>query len=143
MDSGIILLLFTLVQNLRDGIEVYDVNKLEKLKGNNVLVLNVKVGKEFYLMLKGDSMNGFKWKCTNYEEINDALDDFVQKGESWTYDNYANGLFVPLRKTESYTLEYFKFKALKPSINQIVLKFSLFGQFTKYRELAVRININK
>ena len=134
MSKFLLLLLFVLVQNMEsDGITVYDAEKLEKLMGN-VAILNVKEGDEFFIRFQ---VNKSIWrKFINYNEIPDALDDFGKGGQYFRYEIIES----PLLGAGAY--HYYKFKALKPSINEIALKFEQNNLLqNKYSLFVIKINI--
>ena len=144
MSKFLILLLFALVQNLKsDGIEVYDVDKMKKLSGNNVILLNVKEGDEFYLMFTGSPSTGCSLKFTNYENITDALDDFGKKGSKWKSVDSMSGMYFPYAIGGQPYYYYYKFKSLKRSYNKIVLKFNYGRGENIYEDIAIKINISK
>ncbi len=125
MNKYLILLLFALAQNLEvDDIQTFNVDSLKKIQGKDVVELNIKVGKEFYLRLLGDKSSNKYWKILNSEEIPEALDDFDKKGEQWKF--FPLPYKFPKGVTNFWRgFYYFKFKALKPSFNEIVLKLAL------------------
>ena len=139
MSKLLLLLLFVLVHNMEsDGITVYDAEKLNKLTGN-VATLNVKEGDEFYLRFHVNGSIRKSWKFINYNEIPDALDDFGKGGQYFKYEIIGrNG--IPLIGAGAY--HYYKFKALKPSNNEITLKFQQNNLLTSTNSLlAIKINI--
>ena len=139
MSKLLLLLLFVLVHNMEsDGITVYDAEKLNKLTGN-VATLNVKEGDEFYLRFHVNGSIRKSWKFINYNEIPDALDDFGKGGQYFKYEIIGrNG--IPLIGAGAY--HYYKFKALKPSSNEITLKFQQNNLLTSTNSLlAIKINI--
>ena len=119
MSKILILLLFTFVLNLKmeDGITVYQISDMKKIM-DNIYELNVKEGEEFYIKM-------FRHKISvsvfsNIDEFKDYLDDFGKKGNRFkSVDAGSSSLRL---KIAAY--DYFKFKALKPSVNKISLKFS-------------------
>ena len=119
MSKILILLLFTFVLNLKmeDGITVYQISDMKKIM-DNIYELNVKEGEEFYIKM-------FRHKISvsvfsNIDEFKDDLDDFGKKGNRFkSVDAGSSNLRL---KIAAY--DYFKFKALKPSVNKISLKFS-------------------
>ena len=123
MSKLLTLLLFVLVLNEElDGITVYNGEKLTKLM-NDVSTLNVNVGDEFYIkfyyyasMLIPKDHRGYHF--VNYNEIPAALENFNKNGRPFK-EMYYNGL-------DGYGggIQYYKFKALKPSYNEITLKFN-------------------
>ena len=139
MSKLLLLLLFVLVQNMEsDGITVYDAEKLDKLMGN-VVALNVKEGDEFYLRFHVNGSVLRFWKFINFNEIPDALDDFGTGGQYFKYEIIGrNG--IPLIGAGAY--HYYKFKALKPSMNEIALKFQKNDGLNHENSLLViKINI--
>ena len=119
MSKLLILLLFTFVLNLKmeDGITVYQISDMKKIM-DNIYELNVKEGEEFYIKM-------FRHKISvsvfsNIDEFKDYLDDFGKKGKSFKYVEISSSSFY--LKLGGY--DYFKYKALKPSSNEISLKFS-------------------
>ena len=125
MSKLLILLLFVAVLNEQlDGITVYDVGKLTKLMPEEA-TLNVNEGDEFYLKFsyysaKRVSFVSNNWKFVNYNEIPDALESFSKNGEAFKLGEIKNGFIGQ----SGYA--YYKFKALKPSYNQITLKFNYY-----------------
>ena len=116
MSKLLILLLFALVQSIDlNGKQVYDLLKMKALQ-KGVYEINVKVG------------------ATNTNEIPDAL-----KAEGSEYVGIGFGKMIMLG---AGGYKYYKYKALKPSTNEITLKFSgrtgnIFGNLS----LAVKVNI--
>ena len=125
MSKLLILLLFVAVLNEQlDGITVYDVAKLTKLVYADT-TLNVNEGDEFYLKFsyysaKRVSFVSNNWKFVNYNEIPDALESFSKNGEAFKLGEIKNGFIGQ----SGYA--YYKFKALKPSYEQITLKFNYY-----------------
>ena len=119
MSKILILLLFTFVLNLKmeDGITVYQISDMKKIM-DNIYELNVKEGEEFYIKIYRYS-NGNCF-CSNIDEFKDYLDDFGKKGKSFKSIKTSSSSFF--LKFAAY--DYFKYKALKPSVNKISLKFS-------------------
>ena len=139
MSKLLLLLLFVLVQNMEsDGITVYDAEKLDKWMGN-VATLNVKEGDEFYIRFHVNGSIRKSWKFINFNEIPDALDDFGTGGQYFKYEIIGrNG--IPLIGAGAY--HYYKFKALKPSANEISLKFQQNNLLQHTNDLLViKINI--
>ena len=139
MSKLLLLLLYVLVQNMEsDGITVYDAEKLDKLMGN-VATLNVKEGDEFYIRFHVNGSIRKSWKFINFNEIPDALDDFGTGGQYFKYEIIGrNG--IPLIGAGAY--HYYKFKALKPSANEISLKFQQNNLLQHTNDLLViKINI--
>ena len=124
MSKLLTLLLFVLVLNEElDGITVYNGEKLTKLM-NDVSTLNVNVGDEFYIkfyyyasMLNSKDHRGYHF--VNYNEIPAALENFNKNGRPFK-EMYCNADITGNR--DGY--QYYKFKALKPSYNEITLKFN-------------------
>ena len=121
MSKILILLLFTFVLNLKmeDGITVYQISDMKKIM-DNVYELNVKEGEEFYIKM-------FRLKISvsvfsNVDEFKDYLDDFGKKGNRFKSVDAGAGSSNIILKIRTY--DYFKFKALKPSVNKISLKLS-------------------
>ena len=138
MSKLLLLLLFVLVQNMEsDGITVYDGEKLNKLMGN-VATLNVKEGDEFYIRFYASGSIRKFWKFINFNEIPDALDDFGTGGQYFKKERAGSGM--PVIGAGAY--HYYKFKALKPSANEISLKFQLNNplRYTNYL-FVIKINI--
>ena len=140
MSKLLILLLFAIVYNAElDGIPVYVPEKMKKLIGNNVLLLNVKDGEEFYIKLYGNPRQFAFWKLGNYEEISDVLDDFGKEGQMYKYvPKSINGRIYPGEGGHYF----FKFKALRPSYNEISLKF--FNTYGNHEDpdLVVRVDVS-
>ena len=119
MSKLLILLLFTFVLNLKmeDGIPVYQIVDMKTIM-EDVYELNVKEGEEFYIKIyRYGNGNCF---CSNIDEFKDYLDDFGKKGKSFKSIKTSSSSFF--LKFAAY--DYFKYKALKPSVNKISLKFS-------------------
>ena len=125
MSKLLILLLFVAVLNEQlDGITVYDVAKLTKLVYADT-TLNVNEGDEFYLKFsyysaKRVSFVSNNWKFVNYNEIPDALESFSKNGGAFKLGEIKNSFIGQ----SGYA--YYKFKALKPSYEQITLKFNYY-----------------
>ena len=119
MSKLLILLLFTFVLNLKmeDGIPVYQIAYMKKIT-RGVYELNVKEGEEFYIKIY--EYRGGNCFCSNIDEFKDYLDDFGKKGNR--FKSVDAGSSKLILKIGAY--DYFKFKALKPSSNEISLKFS-------------------
>ena len=123
MSKLLTLLLFVLVLNEElDGITVYNGEKLTKLM-SDVSTLNVNVGDEFYIkfyyyasMLIPKDHRGYHF--VNYNEIPAALENFNKNGRAFK----TEGSKVFTAHARGYN--YYKFKALKPSYNEITLKFN-------------------
>ena len=139
MSKLLILLLFALVQNLKvDNIEVYDAEKMEKLMGN-VVALNVKEGDEFYLRFHVNGSVLRFWKFINFNEIPDSLENFCKDGKAFKTEAIGMGR-IPLIGAGAN--HYYKFKALKPSMNEIALKFQKNNGLNHENSLLViKINI--
>ncbi len=142
MSKLLTLLLFVLVLNEElDGITVYNGEKLTKLM-NDVSTLNVNVGDEFYIkfyysasMLIPNVHRGYHF--VNYNEIPAALENFNKNGRPFksefgnVFSAYARGY------------NYYKFKALKPSYNEITLKFNYIdSSFLKVENTTKYIKVN-
>ena len=125
MSKLLILLLFVAVLNEQlDGITVYDAEKLTKLMPEEA-TLNVNEGDEFYLKFsyysaKMVSFVSRNWKFVNYNEIPDALESFSKNGGAFKLGEIKNSFIGQSGHA------YYKFKALKPSYNQITLKFNYY-----------------
>ena len=119
MSKILILLLFTFALNItmEDGIPVYQIAYMKKIT-RGVYELNVKEGEEFYIKIY--EYRGGNCFCSNIDEFKDYLDDFGKKGKSFKYVEISSSSFF--LKLGGY--DYFKYKALKPSSNEISLKFS-------------------
>ena len=137
MSKLLILLLFALVQSIDlNGKQVYDLLKMKALQ-KGVYEINVKVGDEFYFRFYENSSiyNGPGWWPTNTNEIPDAL---KAEGSEYVPAGYKNMIMIG-----AGGYKYYKYKALKPSTNEITLKFtgrtekSIFGILS----LAVKVNI--
>ena len=142
MSKLLTLLLFVLVLNEElDGITVYDGRKLAKLM-NDVSTLNVNVGDEFYLRFYSHHsvfvLSDYHfWNFVNYNEIPAALENFNKNGRPFK-EMYYNGL-------DGYGggIQYYKFKALKPSYNEITLKFNYIdSSFLKVENTTKYIKVN-
>ena len=137
MSKILILLLFAMMQSIDlRGKQVYDLLKMKALQ-KGVYEINVKVGDEFYFRFyeNGSIYNGPAWWPTNTNEIPDAL-----KAEGSEYVGTGFGNMIMLG---AGGYKYYKYKALKPSTNEITFKFSkkkkksIFGILS----LAVKVNI--
>ena len=139
MSKFLILLLFSLINNTElDGIQVYVPEKMKKLSDNTYL-LNVKQGEEFYIKLFGNPRNWAFWNLKNYEQIPDALDDFGKKGHYFKYvPKLINGKLYPGEGGHFF----YKFKALKPSSNEISLKFFYSLGNQEEPDLVINIDIS-
>ena len=139
MSKLLILLLFALVYNTElDGIPVYPPEKMKKL-AYKTYQLNVKQGEEFYIKLFGNPKNWAFWTLRNYEQIPDALDDFDKKGHYSRYvPKLINGKLYPGEGGHFF----YKFKALKPSSNEISLKFLYSIANPEEPDLVINIDIS-
>ena len=142
MSKLLTLLLFVLVLNEElDGITVYDGAKLAKLM-NDVSTLNVNVGDEFYIkfyyyasMLNSKDHRGYHF--VNYNEIPAALENFNKNGRAFKTE--GSKLFTAYARGYNY----YKFKALKPSYNEITLKFNYIdSSFLKVENTTKYIKVN-
>ena len=142
MSKLLTLLLFVLVLNEElDGITVYNGEKLTKLM-NDVSTLNVNVGDEFYIkfyyyasMLNPKDHRGYHF--VNYNEIPAALENFNKNGRAFK----TEGSKVFTAYARGYN--YYKFKALKPSYNEITLKFNYIdSSFLKVENTTKYIKVN-
>ena len=142
MSKLLTLLLFVLVLNEElDGITVYNGEKLTKLM-NDVSTLNVNVGDEFYIkfyyyasMLNSKDHRGYHF--VNYNEIPAALENFNKNGRAFK----TEGSKVFTAYARGYN--YYKFKALKPSYNEITLKFNYIdSSFLKVENTTKYIKVN-
>ena len=142
MSKLLTLLLFVLVLNEElDGITVYNGEKLTKLM-SDVSTLNVNVGDEFYIKFYYYSFELVQnvyhcWNFVNYNEIPAALENFNKNGRPFktefgkVFSAYARGY------------NYYKFKALKPSYNEITLKFNYIdSSFLKVENTTKYIKVN-
>ena len=144
MSKLLTLLLFVLVLNEElDGITVYDGRKLAKLM-NDVSTLNVNVGDEFYLRFYSYHSifvvlrDHHFWNLLNYNEIPAALENFNKNGRPFK-EMYCNADITGNR--DGY--QYYKFKALKPSYNEITLKFNYIdSSFLKVENTTKYIKVN-
>ena len=142
MSKLLTLLLFVLVLNEElDGITVYNGEKLTKLM-NDVSTLNVNVGDEFYIkfyysasMLNSKDHRGYHF--VNYNEIPAALENFNKNGRAFKTE--GSKLFTAYARGYNY----YKFKALKPSYNEITLKFNYIdSSFLKVENTTKYIKVN-
>ena len=142
MSKLLTLLLFVLVLNEElDGITVYNGEKLTKLM-NDVSTLNVNVGDEFYIkfyysasMLIPNVHRGYHF--VNYNEIPAALENFNKNGRAFKTE--GSKLFTAYARGYNY----YKFKALKPSYNEITLKFNYIdSSFWKVENTTKYIKVN-
>ena len=142
MSKLLTLLLFVLVLNEElDGITVYNGPKLAKLM-SDVSTLNVNVGDEFYIKFYYYSFelvqNVYQcWNFVNYNEIPAALENFNKNGRPFKTE--GNKVFTANAKGYNY----YKFKALKPSYNEITLKFNYIdSSFLKVENTTKYIKVN-
>ena len=143
MSKLLTLLLFVLVLNEElDGITVYDGRKLAKLM-NDVSTLNVNVGDEFYLRFYSYHSifvvlrDHHFWNLLNYNEIPAALENFNKNGRAFKTE--GSKLFTAYARGYNY----YKFKALKPSYNEITLKFNYIdSSFLKVENTTKYIKVN-
>ena len=142
MSKLLTLLLFVLVLNEElDGITVYNGEKLTKLM-NDVSTLNVNVGDEFYLRFYSYHsvfvLSDYHfWNLLNYNEIPAALENFNKNGRPFKTE--GNKVFTANAKGYNY----YKFKALKPSYNEITLKFNYIdSSFLKVENTTKYIKVN-
>jgi len=142
MSKLLTLLLFVLVLNEElDGITVYNGEKLTKLM-SDVSTLNVNVGDEFYIkfyyyasMLNSKDHRGYHF--VNYNEIPAALENFNKNGRAFKTE--GSKLFTAYARGYNY----YKFKALKPSYNEITLKFNYIdSSFWKVENTTKYIKVN-
>ena len=142
MSKLLTLLLFVLVLNEElDGITVYNGGKLAKLM-SDVSTLNVNVGDEFYIkfyyyasMLNSKDHRGYHF--VNYNEIPAALENFNKNGRAFKTE--GSKLFTAYARGYNY----YKFKALKPSYNEITLKFNYIdSSFWKVENTTKYIKVN-
>ena len=142
MSKLLTLLLFVLVLNEElDGITVYNGEKLTKLM-SDVSTLNVNVGDEFYIkfyyyasMLNSKDHRGYHF--VNYNEIPAALENFNKNGRAFKIE--SSKVFTD----HSKGYYYYKFKALKPSYNEITLKFNYIdSSFLKVENTTKYIKVN-
>ena len=142
MSKLLTLLLFVLVLNEElDGITVYNGGKLAKLM-SDVSTLNVNVGDEFYIkfyyyasMLNSKDHRGYHF--VNYNEIPAALENFNKNGRAFKTE--GSKLFTAYARGYNY----YKFKALKPSYNEITLKFNYIdSSFLKVENTTKYIKVN-
>ena len=142
MSKLLTLLLFVLVLNEElDGITVYNGEKLTKLM-SDVSTLNVNVGDEFYIkfyyyasMLNQKDHRGYHF--VNYNEIPAALENFNKNGRAFKTE--GSKLFTAYARGYNY----YKFKALKPSYNEITLKFNYIdSSFLKVENTTKYIKVN-
>ena len=134
MSKLLLLLLFIFVQNLTyNNLTVYDSDRLEKLMGN-VATLNVNEGDEFYIRFIVNPSILMDWTFLNSNEFSGAL-------QSMGYSTERRGGW---RVLGAGAYRYYKFKALKPSINQIALKFQQSIRISnEINDLVIKINILK
>ena len=139
MSKILILLLFTFALNItmEDGIPVYQIAYMKKIT-RGVYELNVKEGEEFYIKMVRHKISVSVF--SNIDEFKDYLDDFGKKGKSFKYVEISSSSFY--LKLGGY--DYFKYKALKPSSNEISLKFSNISTSiigTQTTNYAFKINV--
>ena len=136
MSKLIIFLLFALIQNLEyKGKQVYSLDKLKRLQ-SGAYELNVKEGDEFYISVyqEGAKLHSSRMSLSKENKIPDAL-------ESKGMDTVGSGPHGMMLLGGSYYY-YYKFKALKPSYNEISLKFDGYSTFFKDNySVFVKINI--
>ena len=105
---------------MEDGITVYQISDMKKIM-DNIYELNVKEGEEFYIKMFRRKISASVF--SNVDEFKDYLDDFGKKGNRFKTVDAGAGSSNIILKIRAY--DYFKFKALKPSFNEIVLKLAL------------------
>ena len=139
MSKLLILLLFALVYNEEiDDIPVYVPEKMIRISDTTRL-LKVKQGEEFYIKIFGNPSIWAFYSLRNYEEIPDALDDFGKKGHYFKYvPKLINGKLYPGEGGHFF----YKFKALKPSSNEISLKFFYSLGNQEEPDLVINIDIS-
>ena len=123
MKELVILLLIALVHNLqKDGLTVYNAFDLSSLS-KDVYLLNVKNGEEFYISFSSNDISHSGYRLLS---VPDGIEYLGLKAER------------PWSPSICRTTYYFKFKAMKPSYNKIVLrfKFSGFGE-----TIYIKLNI--
>ena len=129
MSKLIIFLLFALIQNLEyKGKQVYSLDKLKRLQ-SGAYELNVKEGDEFYISVyqEGAKLHSSRMSLSKENKIPDALESKGPHGMMLLGGSYYY---------------YYKFKALKPSYNEISLKFDGYSSFFKDNySVFVKINI--
>ena len=142
MSKLLTLLLFVLVLNEElDGITVYNGEKLTKLM-SDVSTLNVNVGDEFYIKFYYYASALYPkdyrvYNFVNYNEIPAALENFNKNGRAFK----TEGSKVFTAYARGYN--YYKFKALKPSYNEITLKFNYIdSSFLKVENTTKYIKVN-
>ena len=109
---------------------------------NDVSTLNVNVGDEFYIkfyysasMLIPNVHRGYDF--VNYNEIPAALENFNKNGIAFK-TKFGNAL-----AGDGGGYFYYKFKALKPSYNDITLKFNYINSnFFKVENTTKYIKVN-
>ena len=110
---------------------------------SDVSTLNVNVGDEFYIkfyyyasMLNSKDHRGYHF--VNYNEIPAALENFNKNGRPFK-EMYYNADITGNRGG----YQYYKFKALKPSYNEITLKFNYIdSSFLKVENTTKYIKVN-
>ena len=109
---------------------------------SDVSTLNVNVGDEFYIkfyyyasMLNSKDHRGYHF--VNYNEIPAALENFNKNGRAFKIE--SSKVFTD----HSKGYYYYKFKALKPSYNEITLKFNYIdSSFLKVENTTKYIKVN-
>ena len=109
---------------------------------SDVSTLNVNVGDEFYIkfyyyasMLNSKDHRGYHF--VNYNEIPAALENFNKNGRAFKTE--GSKLFTAYARGYNY----YKFKALKPSYNEITLKFNYIdSSFWKVENTTKYIKVN-
>ena len=143
MSKLLLFLLIALIQNTKSAdITVYDKSRMKRLTGN-VFVIDVKEGDVFHLRFSENPSRYQFWRFINYEEIPDALDcydgkSFSEPMEPMSWKEFREWIQHPLIGGTGYRILY-KFKALKPSINEIALKFKY--SIGNYIEV-IKVNIH-
>ena len=101
------------------GAKVYEITR--DSNGNNEVDINVSVGEEFALKLKGNPTTGYTWVLLNPEDIDESLEatNFGSDGIAEYVSNSKNKL---LDGAGGYF--YYTFKAIKVNYEVKPLKFS-------------------
>ena len=140
MSKLLLLLLFALVQNMeKDGCRIYDIwcRKITNINGK-CYCFQCLWTDGFYIRFR--ELYGNFWKVINYKEISYCLDDFGKEGSFFIHEEFRKD-HIPLFGGGSYY--YYKFKALRPCINKIALKFQKNNSRKNTTDLLViKINIH-
>ena len=109
-----------------EGVKVYEVQR--NVNGLSEVAINVSEGEEFALKFRGNPTTGYTWVLLNTEEVDGSL-----KATNFESDGIAD--YVADSKDELLVggagSFFYKFKAVKVSNEEKVLKFSYHRPFEK------------